>query len=40
MFEDGFNGYFFRIFEIIMFCFIYIAIFDLVHGAEAIHDLR
>ena len=32
---DGFSGQFFRIFEIIIFCFV-VAIFDLVHDVEAI----
>ena len=35
---DGFSGQFFRIFEIIIFCFV-VALYDLVHDVEAIHDL-
>ena len=33
---DGFSGQFFRVFEIIIFCFV-VAIFDLVHDVAAIH---
>ena len=34
----GFSGQFFRIFQIIIFCFV-ADMCDLVHDAEAIHDL-
>ena len=36
--EDGFSGQFFRIFEIIIFCFV-VDICDLVHDVEAIFHL-
>ena len=35
---DDFSGHFFRIFEIIMFCFV-VAICDLVHDVETIFHL-
>ena len=35
---DDFSGHFFRIFEIIIFCFV-VAICDLVHDMEATNDL-
>ena len=35
---DDFSGQFFRIFEIIIFCFV-VAICDLVHSVEAMYDL-
>ena len=36
--DDDFSGQFFRIFEIIIFCFA-VAICDLVHAVEATHGL-
>ena len=36
--QDDFSGQFFRIFEIIIFCFV-IAICDLVHDVETIFHL-
>ena len=36
--EDDFSGRFFRIFEIIIFCFV-VAICDLVHDVETIFHL-
>ena len=36
--EDEFSGQFFRIFEIIIFCFV-VAICDLVHNVETIFHL-
>ena len=35
---DGFSGQFFRIFEIIIFCFV-VAICDLVHAVDAMYGL-
>ena len=35
---NGFSGKFFRIFEIIINCFL-VAILDLVHSVEAIYSL-
>ena len=35
---DDFSGQFFRIFEIIIFCFV-VAICDLVHTVEAMYGL-
>ena len=35
---DDFSGQFFRIFEIIILCFV-VAIFDLVHAVEATYGL-
>ena len=38
---DGFSGQFFRIFEIIIFCFaVTILVFDLVHDVDAIFHLH
>ena len=36
--QDGFSSHFFRIFEMYFLNFV-VAIFDLVYGVEAIHDL-
>ena len=36
--KDDFSVQFFRIFEIIIFCFV-VAICDLVHSVEAMYDL-
>ena len=36
--QDGFSGQFFRIFEIIIFCFV-VAICDLAHAVEAMFGL-
>ena len=35
---DGFSGQFFRIFEIIIFCFV-VAMCDIMHDVDAIHGL-
>ena len=34
----GFSGHLFRIFEIRLFCFV-VALTDLVHDVEAMHDI-
>ena len=36
--QDDFSGQLFRIFDIIIFCFV-VAICDLVHAVEAMHGL-
>ena len=35
---DDFSGQFFRIFQIIIFCFV-VAVCDLVHDVKAMYDL-
>ena len=37
--KDDFSGLFFRISEIIIFCFV-VAIFDLVHDVETIYSVK